>query len=118
MKAHQTIRGGLRRFTIAALLFAQVNLLFAAVLHHHEEQAGPAHTERHFCPAGDHLSPAASPEAFCVACQIVRHSVGCAGTGRFTPPRRALQPFRSSLAAGRALSLPHLASRGRAPPLS
>ena len=118
MRVPRDIPGCLRRLAVAALLLAQVNLLFASALHHHQAEANPAPGEMHFCPAGDHLSPAVTPETLCVACQIVRHSVARVGTGNFTPPRRSVQPFRSLLVGARAPSVPHLASRGRAPPLS
>jgi hypothetical protein len=118
LKVHQSISGGFRRFAIGALLLAQMNLLFAAAFHHHHTTPDPAPVTEHFCPAGEHLAPAASPEAFCFACQIVRHSAGYIGGGRFTPPQRAARPFRNPLVGARVPSVPHLISRGRAPPLS
>jgi hypothetical protein len=106
------------RFIIWGLLLAQVNTLVAVSLHRHEAELIPPRPTAHACIPGPHLSAAVQPEAFCPACEAIRHSVGRTIHATAAPAPTASNSFRPARSTRRIGLVPHFTVGSRAPPLS
>ncbi|MGH9830424.1 MAG: hypothetical protein ACREDR_45030 [Blastocatellia bacterium] len=113
-----TTKRKLLRTVATCLLALQVNLLWIAGLHHHDEWMGLLGQAQSVQQGGSHTLPAEEAALFCPICQIVRQSAARPAT---VSSAAALRASISRLLVLTSSSVhPHfpVVSYGRAPPLA
>lgn len=113
---YRLIRRALRVAAVLWLALFQINLLWVAALHHHEQLTATRNTRAAVYGSDSSRGPAADSAVLCTACQIVRHAAARPATGAVAPASRA----SVSLVSVSWLDLFHSyrpsARYGRAPP--
>lgn len=114
MRNHK--RGNLLRAVATCLLVLQVNLLWIAGLHHHDEWVGLGGQAQSVRRGGSHTLPAEEAALFCPVCQIVRQSAARPATVSSAPALRASISRPLVLASTSFHSYFPVVAYGRAPP--
>lgn len=113
---YRLIRRALRVAAILSLALFQINLLWVAALHHHEQLTAPRHAPAAVEGSDSPQGPVVDNGVLCTACQIVRHAAARPATGAVAPESRG----SISLVNVSSLNVSHSyrpsARYGRAPP--